>query len=715
MKNLIICILFLGLISTDIFAQNKKTEITKKQDPKVITPKGNPENKLNYAMVDSVIAKNKVEIKLKNYGDSVVLRWQPNNELYWKIANQVGYQVERFTITSDSTVWPKKVFSLKPWTVEDVKAKAPKDTATGTMATLAFTSISKKPESMAIGDLYALKSENDNRFFLSMLMAAFYPKSAEKMALRLTDKTIEKGKKYLYRIYSPTGLKKLASDTSSIYLDTQIKDETPDLPTPIFEQTEKAVTIKLNKKYCEKRFVAYYFERSENGTSFKRLNAKPFVQIFSNLEQEDLDYISFTDSVKQNYKKYYYRVVGITPFGELTKPSATLGLMGVDEKAPTAVQNVRAENTKGTEVIITWKKTDFEPDLAGYFIGKSTVLEGPFVPLHENILTKNTFSYTDLSADLNATNYYVVSAVDTAGNSSISVPAYVIMKDETAPVKPVGLKGKIDSTGIVQITWSPNTEPDLLGYMVYTANAPDHEFTPITTDFLVDEFFTEKTTLRTLTEEKYYKVVAFDKSRHPSPYSEILMVKRPDKTAPTTPVFNNFLVADSLATLYWATSESKDVEYQNLYRKEEGKDKDWILLKKLTKTDKTYTDKTVKPEKWYSYTLEAVDDANNASERSFPLRVRPYDSGQRAAVSDVKVSSSQNPKSNTIRWIMPQNSAEARILIYKKTTKGETVLLENLAANSKEYIDTNPDTAGTSYGVQIKYPKGASVIVWAKL
>jgi uncharacterized protein len=710
MKNLIKYTLFLGLISTNIFAQNKKNET--KQDTKAATAKVNPENIIMNAKVDSLVSQNKVEIKAKNYGDSVVLRWQPKNELYWKVANQVGYVVERYTVSSDTNAWPKKVFNLKPWTVEDVKAKAPKDTATGTMATLAFSKVSKKPEGATIGDMYALKSENDNRFFLSMLMAAFYPRAAEKMALRLTDKTIEKGKKYLYRIYAPTWLKKLPSDTALFYLDTKEIDESPVLPTPIFEQNEKAVTIKLSKNYCDKRFVAFYYERSENGTNFKRLNPKPFVQVFSNLPKEESGYISYTDSVKQNYKKYYYRVIGITPFGELSKPSATLSLMGVDELAPAAVSNLKAENTKGKEVVITWQKTSPESDLAGFMVGKSTSLEGPFVPIHEGILPKSKLTFSDVSADQYATNYYVVSAIDTAGNSSISVPAYVIMNDLDGPAKPSGLKGSIDTTGTVQLTWTRNTEPDLLGYMVYTANAADHEFTPITTSFLEDEFFTEKTILRTLTEEKYYKVVAFDKSRHASPYSEILVVKRPDKAPPTTPVFNDFLVTDSLATLIWATSESKDVSYQNIYRKEEGKDKDWVLLKKLTKTDKTYTDKTVKPERWYSYALEAVDDADLKSEKSFPMRVRPYDAGVRPAVSKVQVAQIQNPPSNKITWNVPSNTTNCRIIIYKKTKNGETSILENLAINSKEFTDSNP-SKDVSYGVQIKYPKGASVIVWS--
>jgi uncharacterized protein len=683
---------------------NQKTKVADK-DKKPFKP--------SRAIADSATAANKVIIKIKNYGDSVVLRWQPSNELYWRIANQVGYQVDRYTITKDTTAWVKKSFTLKPWTIEEVKQKTPKDTIAGTMATLAFGGIKGKPESVSIGDLLSLKYENENRFFLAMLMASYYPRQSEKMALRMTDKTIEKGKNYLYRIYANTGLKKLPSDTALVYLDTKTIDQIPLLPTPLTDQNDKAVVIKLNRKYCENRFVGYYFERADNGSNFKRLNAKPFVQVFSGLPKELSEYISYTDSVKLNYKKYQYRVIGITNFGDLSKPSATLTLNGVDQKAPAAVSDIKAVNSQGSEVNLTWQNKSPEADLAGYLIGKSTELEGPFLPLNEQLLPKTTMTFTDRTAVPSATNYYVVSAVDTAGNSSISVPVYVIMKDENGPAKPSGLKGTIDSTGNVQITWAKNTEPDLMGYMVYTANAPDHEFTPITSGFLEDEFFTEKTTLRTLTENKYFKVVAFDKSRHASLYSDMLTVKRPDKVPPTTPVFNNFSVTDSLANIFWLQSTSEDVVYQNMYRKEEGKDKDWVFLKKLEKTETSYTDKTVKPEKWYAYSIEAVDDANLKSEKSFPIRVRPYDSGIRPAVSKVNVIEIQSPRANKISWSLPSNTSNCRILIYKKISNTDSVVIENLAGTAKEYTDTNLGKQETKYGIQLKYPKGASVVVWS--
>lgn len=135
------------------------------------------------------------------------------------------------------------------------------------------------------------------------------------------------------------------------------------------------------------------------------------------------------------------------------------------------------------------------------------------------------------------TNYYIVSAMDTAGNAAPSVPAYVIMTDTIPPDKPKGLFGKIDSSGIVHLTWKLGNEKDLMGYLVYAANDLKHTFVPVTKDFIADSTFTDSITLKTLTREIYYEIVAFDKNRNPSHYSDALELKRPDKIAPVAPVF----------------------------------------------------------------------------------------------------------------------------------------------------------------------------------
>lgn len=648
--------------------------------------------------------KNTFIVKAKTTSDSVILRWRPTNELLWKVANQVGYTVERYTVSTDTTKrWEKKVVTLKPWRVADWQKNAPNDTMGAVMATMAFENRSAGPSGNSLGDLLQVKYDNDNRFFLSMLMASYYPAQAERMGLRLTDRTVQKGQKYLYKIYAPTSQKKIQSDTALIYIDTDQISPIPTLPAIEAENGDRSVRLKWNKSYADLRFTGYYYERSDDGgRTFRRRNTRPFIQIFSNVPEEVKNDIVINDSLPQNYRTYHYRVIGITPFGDLTAPSPVLVVMGRDREAPSPVTNLKAVNTEGSTVQLSWTKTVREGDLVGYRVSKSDRSEGPFLPLTDKPLSVNTTTFTDRTANEFSRNFYVVSAVDTAGNVAPSMPVYVAMNDQGAPAKPADLTGKIDSTGRVTLNWKRNAEPDLLGYMVYVANASDHAFTPLTPDFLADETYRDSITLRTLSEKIYYRVVAFDKSRRASPYSEILELKKPDRVAPVSPVFDRFLAADSSVTLHWVRSSSDDVVSQLLYRKESGKDADYQLLTKVEKAKAEFIDHTVLPRHEYQYVLVSVDESQNQSPRSFPQRVRTYDSGVRKGVNNLTASALVGQPVQ-LRW---SGGANGRVVIYRKIDDSGLRIIDNVPASQQSYQDGSAQKGTYRYALKTIYADG---------
>ncbi|GAB3998709.1 hypothetical protein GCM10028807_47140 [Spirosoma daeguense] len=648
--------------------------------------------------------KNTFIVKAKTTPDSVILRWQPTNELLWKVANQVGYTVERYTVSTDTTKrWERKVFSLKPWQVADWQKNAPTDTMGAVMATMAFENRSAGSAGNSLGAIVQVKYDNDNRFFLSMLMASYYPAQAERMGLRLADHTVQKGQKYLYKIYAPTSQKKIQSDTALVYVDTDKSDPLPTLPEIKAENGDRSVRLKWNRIYADLRFTGYYYERSDDGgRTFRRRNTRPFVQVFSNVPDEVKSEITINDSLPQNYRKYEYRVIGITPFGDLTAPSPVLVVIGHDLVPPSPVTNLKAVNTEGSTVQLSWTKTAREGDLAGYNVSKSASSEGPFLPMTDKPLPPNATTFIDRTANEFNRNFYVVTAVDTAGNVAPTMPAYVAMKDRGAPAKPDGLSGKIDSTGHVALNWKRNAEPDLLGYMVYVANAPDHAFTPLTPDFLADESYRDSITLRTLSEKIYYRVVAFDKSRRASPYSEILELKKPDRVPPVSPVFDKFLAADSSVTLHWANSSSDDIVSQLLYRKEAGKDADYQLLTKVDRMKSEFVDRTVLPRHEYQYVVVAVDESQNQSPRSFPQRVRTYDSGVRKGVNNVTVSASAGQPVQ-LRWT---GSGTGRVLIYRKVGEQPLRIIDNVPVLQQSYQDGSAQKGTYQYALKIVYADG---------
>ena len=642
----------------------------------------------------------------KNKQDSVILRWQASSEILWKVASRTGYTVERYTIAADSANrWAKKTWTIKPWTEAEWHQKLPTDTAGMVLATLALGKETAITEKTTLYGLLLKKHENDTRFMLATLLASYNPRQAQIMGYRLVDNTVERNKKYLYRVYAPTAPFKLKSDTALVYVETGSPDPDPTLAPLMKEEQDRRVRIKWNRKYADTYFVSYYPERSDDGgRTFRRLTTKPFFQVFSGAEKEDADKYVFADSLAVNYKPHQYRLRGITAFGELTAPSPVLIAMGRDRTPPTSVTNLKAVNTTGSTVRLTWAKAQKEGDLAGYIVSKGNDLDGPFKPLTDKLLTPTTMQFDDATANEFSRNFYVVTAVDTAGNAAATQPAYVAMLDRAAPAKPTGLTGTIDSIGRVTINWQPNAEPDLLGYFVYSANAPDHAFTPLTPDFLADEQFSDSITLRTLSEKIYYRVVAFDKSRRASPYSEILELKKPDRIRPVSPVFDRFLVADSSVTLHWARSSSEDVVAQWLYRKEEGKDADYVLLTKFDKAKTEYIDRTVLPRHGYSYGLVAVDDSRNQSGRSFPQRVRTFDAGIRPGTKNLSATAPPD-KPVQLQWKMPITTG-GRILVYRKINDQPLRLIDNLPGSQQTYLDASAQKGTYQYALKTVYSDG---------
>lgn len=691
MKKLLYLFLFCSRIA---FSQNI---ISKEEASKIQPPKASESSKYQFLA------------KAKYYGDSVVLRWSANDAVLWQVANSIGYTIERYEYNKGNLI-NKQVLvqKLKPWSLDEWKAKCKRTDTTAAMAAQLLYGISKDPKNpQGSGNLDAVlnqRYDSENRFFMVNMLAAWHPFHSKGLALRFSDQGVQKNKTYLYKIYTPIPQTILKADTAFVVVNTNVKEPLENMIAIYDEPRDRNVKLKWSKLLGDTQFIGYYYERSDdNGITFKRINKKPFIKL-ANGETESDEFISFIDSLPKNYYKYIYRVAGINYFGEISKYSPNIEVIGKDLTPPTQVFDVRAENLNSNKVTISWKKTTIEPDMVGYVIGRSQSISGPFQPLQNQFLPINATSFTDQNAEAFGTNYYVVSAVDTAGNAAISLPAYVVMKDEAPPAMPTGLKGNIDSTGIVKITWEKNTEPDLLGYMVYTANAPDHVFTPLTTGFLADEFFADSTTLRTLTKYKYYRVVAFDKSRKASPYSEILKLKRPDKIPPVSPVFNNFTVADSSATIFWIRSSSDDVAQQILYRKEEGKDTDWQVITKLDENQSNFTDHSVLPKHWYSYSLVAIDDAQLPSEKSVPIRLRPYDSAFEKGVDNLKIDLTDS-KTVKISWHFLSNP-KARIIIYRKKDSETLVPFENLPSSQNYYIDKLTSAGKYQYVIKVNYNDG---------
>jgi uncharacterized protein len=666
---------------------------------------------------DTLLYHKKLFLIANNYADSVVLRWAPSNALAWRDYNNGGYLLFRYELTEDRFPSQPQIKALnsqpiKPWTLDEWKSRSlPEDSLSAVAAQLLYGR-SNIPEATATGrnqgteiDLNKAmdqKDDQDNRFSLALLIADFSPHVANGLGLRWVDKEVEKNKSYVYRIISLSNEGLTIPDTTATIVKTNLDFARPDMPEILYEEHDRAVIFRWNRRLADQFYSSYMYERSvDGGKTFSPVKNLPYVQPAYDQNFDNEDEIILKDSLPENYILYYYRIAGITPFGDKGNYSPAMPVMGRDLTPPEAPEQVSAEHIEGTKVLIKWLKPHHETDFAGFLVGRAESLEGPYEPLGNRLLPKTTTQFIDESAISWGTNFYMVSAVDTAGNAGLSVPAYVIMTDTIPPAKPQGLSGKIDTTGIVTLQWKLGFEPDLLGYLIYSANAPDHDFSPVSENFVVDSLFTDSISLNTLTKNIYYKIIAFDKNRNPSEASDILELKKPDFIAPVPPVITDFAVSDTTVWIHWNLSSSADVIKQIIFRKEHSSD--WQELAQLDSLTVTYLDTIVERLTTYEYALRVMDEDGNLSEMSFPVTARVYDSGIRQAIINLNAIPDENEMAVNLSWSY-EESEGVHFVIYRSVNASGFEMYDQSAG--LKLIDRNLDKGVYEYAVKAFHKDG---------
>jgi hypothetical protein len=404
-----------------------------------------------------------------------------------------------------------------------------------------------------------------------------------------------------------------------------------------------------------------------------------------------------------NYQKYTYRFYGQTIFGERVKFAEVTG-MPRDLTPPQKPFLKQPKHAKPDEVHIEWEmNSPTEPDFKGFAISRSDKSDGYFSLINDKLLPSSARKFIDKSFVTGKSNYYLIQALDTANNISSSFPISVTLIDSIPPVKPIFVDGKIDSLGVVTVNIKKNRETDLMGYRLYRSNSPEHEFSVIKEGFLsldslqnkVQSKFLDTVTLKSLTPYIYYRTEALDFNHNTSEFSEILKVKRPDIIPPTTPVFKKVKVGEDFVELGFALSKSRDVKQQILYRKLNLKD-EWEQLAELQNEQKKYIDEKVEKGTKYYYSLQAIDDSDNKSEFAIPVMGKPYDTGVRPPIENLRIR--QDKKDVILTWQYKLHNTETMYVIYKQNKKGDLVQYKN----TKELIfKENIVSIPTGYAVKV--------------
>ena len=648
--------------------------------------------------------KPEIQVIARVQKDKILLRWAVTNPIAWKKLNKYGYSLERYTVTRDNKTLtnPEKIVLakvLKPEPLENWEKLIDINDNAAIVAQAIYGEEFAVTGKDNLESIVNLSEETEQRFTFALYAADKDFQIAKKAGLGFEDTTAKTNEKYAYRISSNVPETELGIDYGGIFLG--LKEYEP-LPKPMdftAHFTDNSTMLSWNFKTLAHAYGSYYVERSTDKVKFERITEKPYTSL--NQKNANNNRIFYVDSIANN-TSYSYRIQGISPFGELSPYSDIV--TGKSKALLKYAPHLTVKEFKDdTTVNLIWEfPEEGNNDISGFELKRSDEDDDKYTTVLKNIPAKSrNVVYNKLSP----TNYFTITAIGKNGNSRTSFPMLVQPVDSIPPAKPIGLKGVIDSLGVVKLTWTHNKEKDLLGYRIYRGNVAEEEFSQITISPSEPNTYEDKVLIKNLNPKVYYKIIAVDYRYNMSEYSETLILKKPDVIPPASPVFIKYEIKEGAIFLEWANSQSEDVALHQLYRKEDDQ-KEWKLVLETKNKEEKFQDKTALEGHTYTYAIFAKDESKLVSNPSpeIHLLVPKY-----SVMTPVKGFFAQaNKTTNTIdlSWEYSNNSVDS-FEIYKASDKDALQLIQIVVGKTKRLSDPTITINTTyKYGIRAVFKDG---------
>lgn len=657
-----------------------------------------------------------VQVIARSLPEKVLLRWAVDQPLAWKKANEYGFYIEKSTISRDGVAvipiereqlvsTPLKLRPLEEW---EAIATSNQNAAVLAQALFGDTFETNAPTD-AMGKIYAINDELEQRFTFGLLAAEQNFEAAKLAAWGFEDTNVRKGEKYVYKIAVAMPLEEdLKITEGTVFASPDVYEE---LPQPIGLSAvfgDGHVLLSWNFNLLQSVYTRYTVERSSDDQKYEQLNAVPLFNAQENKSGTEVS-LYYTDSIPNN-TKYYYRIKGLTAFGE-TSP-ATPPLSGKAEKSLGFVPRIYKKEIPTDDTAILYWEFDAKGNelIKSFEIRRATSDKGTYETVQNNIpITQRQATVTDLKR----VNYFTIVAMGKNGLESESFAALVQPVDSIPPAPPKGLQAVLDTMGILKLSWTKNLEEDVAGYRIFKSNNPEVEFSEVTKATFEGELFIDTIPIKNLNEKIYFKLKAEDYRYNRSAFSEILVVDKPDVTPPSPPIFKNYKVTSEGVELQWIISSSADVISHVLYRKNKAlPDTPWEEISVFTSTaDSVYVDKSLTNAGAYSYTLIAKDKANLESTPIEALCITW--SGAEITADDIKFSGTVNRELRFINlsWRL-KDSMVTEYRLYRGTAAKDLKLYKTLNGETNSFNDTALEiNSDYWYGLQLVLSNGRTSLI----
>lgn len=319
------------------------------------------------------------------------------------------------------------------------------------------------------------------------------------------------------------------------------------------------------------------------------------------------------DRFLENQQEYFYHVRALNSFGIESEPSAILRVVPGDSQPPRTPGGLMGE-VFGGAVRLQWEYEDHE-NIMGFQIFKATDRQDDFekvFPFSELQLDPEIREHIDLEVTPGNDFYYFIRVV--GQNGLVSSPSDTLSffyTDNLPPLPPQNVKAVADSLRIV-VSWSPNTENDLLGYEVERASDKSllRRFL-MNSQILTDTFFIDSFPVNNPTQYGYW-VYALDQSMNRSRASEMVTARLVDITPPSVPFIHSLAHKDGQIVLRWSQNPEADLHSYRIYRAVD----DSLTMTFHTGHGENRLEEAIPSPGVYYYAVSAVDSTGNESARS---------------------------------------------------------------------------------------------------
>ena len=615
----------------------------------------------------------------KHYQDSIALKWAPNSAYGWYLGVTNGYRIERKTNNGD---WETLDNKHMPWAKEKIEQSLIADEHQDNLIVQYsclyddWDNVSSSTDNLHD---FMYKSEIfKNRYFMALMSSSLDKTAAMASGLTYVDSNVSSTDKYMYRVglLSDDGEVMLSSDSEEVTQKTLPK-------LALFtEVTDYNVELNWDRIFAEEHYIAYKVERRvKNTNKWQSLTDVPIVFGLSQ-HADNPEFITIKDTL-QDGKAYEYRLRGIDMFADEGPQSNIMEVIYTDKTPPLTGKFESGEVLEDNQIQLKWNHPDIN-DVLHFAIAKSTTYDGPFDLIHEHLLPASQTTILDTDQNPSGNTYYVIYAFDKAGNYSVSLPYAVTVWDHTAPDIPTNVKGIVDTTGLVSLTWDKNTESDLAGYRIF-ASQSKRNFINIV-DLTPNNHFKESLKIGTHDEFYFYKIAAVDKSGNISDFSEMIEIHLPDITPPSAPSFTIAKQVEGHILLEWKRSISPDVVSYEILRKSDVDD-DFYKHATVGGQQSNFEDHDIDLSMTYRYKLRCIDDANNTTNCSTVKLVKCNPYWEKASFVKTEAKYEQTSNAVVLNWEIDNPSVE-KVWILKSSNGKDFIDKAYVSSDSSSFTDT---------------------------